>query len=67
MLCHSPQLDDQVPDLHDVCLQFLLGGEGAEEHVRALRDLVGQVNLNDVKVVRQLGGGMDCYKLVSCL
>ena len=60
VISHSPQLDDQVPNLHDVRLQLLLGGEGAEEHVRALRDLVGQMHLDDVKVVRQLVGGRDC-------
>ena len=54
VISHPPQLDNQVPNLHDVALQLLLGGEGAEEHVRALRDLVGQMHLDDVQVVCQL-------------
>lgn len=36
-----PELNHLMPDLHNVGLQLLLGGEGTKEHVRPLRDLVG--------------------------
>ena len=49
---HGPELDGILPHSHDVGLQLLLGGESREEEVRALGDLVGQVDLNDVRVVR---------------
>ena len=52
---HGPELDGILPHGHDVALQLLLGGESGEEEVRALGDLVSQVDLNDVRVVRQLG------------